>query len=252
MTTDLQRLRAALDSGAPLTWVLTGDSITHGLLHTRGARNYVDHLHELIRGDMGRVQDALINTGISGWRVAQLLDDFDRRVAHWHPDIVTLMIGTNDCSTGGSFPIISPQEFAVGVTEFVRRVRAIGAIPVLQTQPVVDVVKAPERARIAEFAQASREVAGAEDVILVDQFAKFTELGEGDLPRGLLDDPFHPGPAGHAVLALELAHVLGLTAPRASDRVLPRLTRLAAEGVARSKPRPWWQLWGRNAGRRTP
>ncbi|MGF2949312.1 SGNH/GDSL hydrolase family protein [Microbacterium alcoholitolerans] len=245
MSRDLERLRAALDSGAPLTWVLTGDSITHGLLHTRGERNYVDHLHELIRGDMGRVQDALINTGISGWRVVLLLDDFERRVAHWQPDIVTLMIGTNDCSTGGVFPVITPQEFGAGVTEFVQRVRAIGAIPVLQTQPAIDVANAPERARIAEFAQAIRDVASAEDVILVDQFAKFAELGAGDLPRGLLDDPFHPGPAGHAVLALELARVLGLKAPRASDRVLPRLTRLAAEGVARSKPRPWWQLWQR-------
>lgn len=234
MNADLQRLRAALESERPLTWVLTGDSITHGLLHTQGARNYVDHLHELIRGDMGRVQDVLINTAISGWRVVLLLEDFDRRVATWRPDVVTLMIGTNDCSDAGAFPVISPAQFAASVTEFVRRVRATGAIPVLQTQPAIDVANAPERARIAEFAQAIRDVAAEEDVILIDQFARFAELAElgaGDVPHGLLDDPFHPGDAGHAALALEIADVLGLRAPAASDRVLPDLTQRVARAV---------------------
>ncbi|UNK70695.1 SGNH/GDSL hydrolase family protein [Microbacterium sp. H1-D42] len=225
---DLKRLRALLASDKPLNWVLTGDSITHGLLHTLGERNYVDHLHELVRGDMGRVQDVMINTAISGWRVKLLLKDFDRRVAAWKPDVVTLMIGTNDCSDAGKFPVISPAEFAASVTEFVRRVRALGAIPVLQTQPTIDVAHAPERARIAQFAQAIRDVAAAEDVILVDQFAKFTELGHGGVAMNLLHDPFHPGAAGHAVLALEIARVLGLQPPPASDRVLPDLAIRAA------------------------
>lgn len=223
MITDHRRLHTALESGEPLTWVLTGDSITHGLLHTQGERNYVDHLHELIRGDMGRVQDVVINTGISGWRTTQLLADFDRRVAAWKPDVVGLMIGTNDCSTAGVHPVISAQEFGVSITDFVQRVHALGAVPVLQTQPAIDVTRAPERARIAEFAQAIRDVSEAQGTILVDQFARFTELGGGDLPHALLNDPFHPGAAGHAVLALEIARVLGLQARSGADRVLPGL-----------------------------
>ncbi|MFC5434715.1 SGNH/GDSL hydrolase family protein [Microbacterium suwonense] len=233
MTADATRLHTLLDSDAPLTWVLTGDSITHGLVHTQGERNYVDHLHELIRGDLGRVQDALINTAISGWRVVQLLDDFDRRVAAWRPDVVTVMIGTNDCSTGGKFPVIEPAEFAASVTEFVARVRETGAIPVLQTQPTIDVTDAPERARIADFAQAIRDVATREQTILVDQFARFTELGEGGVATDLLNDPFHPGAAGHAVLARELARALGLQPPADQDRVLPRLEERATRGLGR-------------------
>lgn len=226
MTADLNRLHALLAEGTPLNWVCTGDSITHGLVHTLGDRNYVEHLHELIRGDLSRVQDAVINTAISGWRMVLLLEDFDRRVATWRPDVVTLMIGTNDCSTGGVFPVIEPAEFAASVTEFVTRVRALGAIPVLQTQPSVDTLNAPERARIAAFAEAVREVATAQDVILVDQFARFAELGSGrphDIPWGLLGDPFHPNAAGHAALAVELAETLGLVPSPETDRVLPHL-----------------------------
>jgi lysophospholipase L1-like esterase len=226
MSADLIRLHDLLDSGTPLNWVCTGDSITHGLSHTHGARNYVDHLHELIRGDLERVQDVVINTAISGWRVVQLLEDFDRRVSDWHPHVVTLMIGTNDCSTGEVFPIIEPAEFAASVTEFIARVRELGAIPVLQTQPSVDALNAPERARIADFAQAVRDVAAAQDAIVVDHFARFTVLGEGrqgGIPWGLMNDPFHPNATGHALLALGIAETLGLAAGPARDRVLPFL-----------------------------
>lgn len=214
MTAELPRLRALLDSGTPLNWVFTGDSITHGLVHTQGGRNYVEHLHELIRGDLGRVQDVIVNTAISGWRAVLLLEDFDRRVTAWHPHVVTLMIGTNDCSDAGVFPVIDPAEFAASVTDFVERVRAQGAIPVLMTQPAIDVANSPERARIADFAQAVRDVSAAQQVILVDQFARFAELGSGrpgGIAWGLLNDPFHPNAAGHAVLALEFAQTLGLT-----------------------------------------
>ncbi|CAH0123348.1 MULTISPECIES: SGNH/GDSL hydrolase family protein [unclassified Microbacterium] len=225
---DASRLHDLLASGRPATWVMTGDSITHGLLHTRGARNYVDHLHELIRGDLGRVQDAVINTAISGWRIPLILDDFDRRVATWHPDVVTLMIGTNDCSTVWVDPVVSPAEFAADLTVFVSRVRGLGAIPVLQTPPFADLAHAPDRARLAEFAEAMREVAVAEEVLLVDQHAVFAEFSTGTgpgnegMPWGLLDDAFHPNAAGHALMALELARTLGLVAD--GSRVVADLT----------------------------
>ena len=239
MTDDRAALPGLLAAGAPLTWVLTGDSITHGLIHTRGARNYVDHLHELIRGDLGRVQDAVINTAITGWRADLILDDFDRRVAHWRPDVVTLMIGTNDCTTQWLDPVIETADFASSVTDFVRRVRALEAVPVLQTPPTADLRHAPDRARIGEFAQAIRDVSTREGVILVDQFAAFAEFSAGtgpgndDIAWGLLDDAFHPGAAGHALLALGLAEELGLDTPDSRVR-----TDLAAR-VALARHPAW-------------
>lgn len=226
MTTDATALRALLDSGTPLNWVLTGDSITHGLIHTQGARTYAEHLHELIRGDLSRVQDAVINTGISGWRVVQLLKDFDRRVATWRPHVVTLMIGTNDCSTTAASGVLEPAQFAASVTDFVTRVRELGAIPVLQTPPTIDPLNAPERSRIVEFAQAIRDVAAAQDTLLVDQYARFAELGvekTNGVPWALMGDPFHPNAAGHALIALALAQALDLTPSADRDRVLPVL-----------------------------
>ena len=238
--TDAARLRELLASDAPLTWVMTGDSITHGLIHTRGARNYVDHLHELVRGDLGRVQDAVINTAITGWRIPLILDDFERRVATWRPDVVTLMIGTNDCSTEWVEPVVSPSVFGADIASFVERVRALGAVPVLQTPPGADLLHAPDRARMGEFAAVIREVAAAAEVILADQNAVFTSFSAGtgpgneSMPWGLLDDAFHPNAAGHAAIALELARVLGLGA-QSTSRVLTDLSARVA--VARH---PQW------------
>ncbi len=226
---DLRRIAELLAGADPLNWVITGDSITHGLVHTQGGRSYAEHLHELIRGELGRTRDAVINTAISGHRIPDILGDFERRVSSWNPSVVTLMIGTNDMSTQAGSPLVEPSEFGASLREFVGRVRELGAIPVLQTPPSIDTPNAPGRERLQEFADAVRDAAAAEDVILVDQHARFTELGNGGVPWGLMNDPFHPNAAGHASLALELAAVLGIR-PEVS-RILPLLA--ATVGAAR-------------------
>ncbi|QDE33470.1 SGNH/GDSL hydrolase family protein [Microbacterium foliorum] len=220
---DLSRIAASLAGPEPLNWVITGDSITHGLVHTQGGRSYAEHLHELIRGELARTRDTVINTAISGHRLTDILDDWDRRVATWRPDIVTLMIGTNDMATGPDRVTVEAAAFAASLREFVSRVRASGAVPVLQTPPSIDVANAPGRERIAEFADAVRQVAASDDVILVDQHARFTELGNGGVPWGLMGDPFHPNAAGHAALALELANALDICPQPDRDRILPLL-----------------------------
>ncbi len=227
---EARRLRSLLSAADPITWVHTGDSITHGLVHTQGARNYVDHLHELVRGDLGRSRDAMINTAISGWRTAQLLADFDQRVARWRPHIVTLMIGTNDCSASGKVPLISAEEYAASLDDFIARVRRLGAIPLLLTPPPVDELHAPERARVPEFAEAMRATAKAHRVILVDVFARFQDRGRGridGIPWQLLADPFHPNATGHALIALEVATVLGLA--RKDSGTLTRLRGIVGD-----------------------
>lgn len=206
---DLAYLADLLAGTAPLNWVITGDSITHGLVHTQGGRTYAEHLHELIRGELGRTRDIVVNSAISGHRITDILGDFGRRVTSWSPAVVTLMIGTNDLSTNPGDPFVEPEGFTASLREFVVRVRAHGAIPVLQTPPSIDVPNAPGRERIDEFADAVRAAAAYEDVVLVDQNARFAELG-GGVPWGLMNDPFHPNAAGHAALALELAGVLGI------------------------------------------
>lgn len=225
---DLRRLAAALAEPTPLNWVITGDSITHGVVHTQGGRSYQEHLHEVIRGELERVRDVVLNTAVSGTRITEILDDWDRRVASWRPDVVTLMIGTNDAADDNPDQFVSPTEYAASLRDFVTRVRSLGAIPVLQTPPAIDIRNAPERARIGDFADAVRQVAADEDTILVDQYAHFAELGAGGIAWGLLNDPIHPGAVGHATIALHLARALGLNPAPERARTLPLLAGMVA------------------------
>ena len=231
---DLRRLAEALAAETPLNWVITGDSITHGLVHTQGERNYAEHLHELIRGELSRTRDIVINSAISGHRITDILGDWERRISSWKPDVVTLMIGTNDLAIGDDGVGIDPAAFAASLHEFVSRARELGAIVVLQTPPSIDVPNAPGRERLDEFADAVRAVAAADDVILVDQLARFTALGNGGVPWGLMGDPFHPNSAGHAALALELATALGFSPEPLRNRTLPLLAARVA--MARLNP----------------
>ena len=81
-------------------WVFTGDSITHGALHTKGWRSYPEHFAERVRWELKRMRDIVVNTGVSGDRAQGLLPDLDWRVLHLKPDVVSVMLGVNDSAYG--------------------------------------------------------------------------------------------------------------------------------------------------------
>lgn len=208
----LQEISALVDSPQALTWVFTGDSITHGLAHTDGGRSLSEHVHEAWRGEIGRGRDVVINTAISGHRLGQVLDDWDRRVAQWQPQVVPLMIGTNDCAEGEGRERLTATQFADDLRQFVERTRAAGAIPLLQTPPPVDVAHAPERSRFVDFVEQTRAVAAEGEVALVDHHLLFTNLAKEQptpIPWRLMSDAIHPNAAGHALLAWHLLTSLG-------------------------------------------
>ena len=113
-----------------MTWVFAGDSITHGCFHTHGARNYVEHCTESLHHQDGRIADIVINAGVSGWRVPDLLADLDFRLVRFTPDVVVLMLGTNDAISGES----GVRDFASDLESLVLRIRASGAFLVLQRE----------------------------------------------------------------------------------------------------------------------
>lgn len=88
-----------LNSQDPVTYLFMGDSITHGVL-TSGYDN-VPELFEKYLREQGRQQDVVINTGVSNATVSTTLDQIDRRLNQFHPDVVMVMLGTNDASTRG-------------------------------------------------------------------------------------------------------------------------------------------------------
>ncbi len=204
---DAERLREVLD-GPPVTWVFLGDSITQGVGHTRGRRGFVEHFAERVRGELGRLGDAVVNSGVSGSTTDSLLSEFHWRASRFAPDVVVVMFGTNDMLEGPD----GVRGYRYRLDQIVQRSRDVGATVVLQTPPPVLAAGTRTPEQLEAYAAQVRTVAADLGVVLVDHTAHWSAAaGAGEVaPTDWLDDDVHPGAAGHLALARELFRVLGI------------------------------------------
>ncbi len=186
-----------------MTWVFAGDSITHGSFHNRESRNYVEHSAEVLRRQDGRGADVVVNVGVSGWRVPDLVADFHFRIARLEPSVVVLMLGTND-STAGEEGV---EIFASELEELALRILGLDADLVLQVPPPLR--GGPSgRTAIPSYCDAIREVATRLMIPVVDHARDWGHHRPGDGIDEWLDDDIHPNAAGHLHMARTLLAAL--------------------------------------------
>lgn len=212
---DQQAIATLLKSKTPITWLFAGNSITQGAKHTHGSRTYSEIFFERVRYEMGRYRDIIINMGVSGNTSKNVLDDFDWRVAHSKPQVVFLMIGTNDAATDKA---ISVEQYGENLKTLIQKIRALGAIPVLLSPTPILESHAPERANLKHYVIKMSEVVQKEQVIFVNQW----EIWNGELKakykdqwsKLLLNDPLHPNGLGHKEMAISLFKALSIFDPK--------------------------------------
>lgn len=199
-------IAALLAQEAPLKWVFTGDSITHGSYHTMGSRDYTEHFSERLRSELGRVRDCVIKTGVSGWRIAHIADDLEWNVLQYAPHVVSLNFGMNDCTEG---PAGLPRFINV-YHEVIKRIQAAtGAAIILHTPNLVlkaegSVCHGP----LPGYVDAVREIASAHGALLVDHALDWREAEALGALTYRLSDDIHPNEYGHRAMAHVLFKVL--------------------------------------------
>ncbi|MFD5417515.1 SGNH/GDSL hydrolase family protein [Streptomyces sp. NPDC127069] len=192
-------------SAQPMTWVAAGDSITQAVLHTHGARGWVEHLQERIRWELDRLTDIVVNSGVSGWRAVDVLGSYDHLIGRFAPDVLSLSLGTNDARAG----LAGLPEFRDAMRRIIDRSGA-QTQTVLHTPVLVSVAGREARGELPAYAQAVREVAEETGALLVDHEAHWrAHFGDAD-PISWLDDPAHPNAAGHLQMAEHTLRALGL------------------------------------------
>ncbi|MEU9094013.1 GDSL-type esterase/lipase family protein [Streptomyces sp. NPDC048428] len=201
---DLGRISTILNSNTPATWVITGDSITHGALHTNGWRSYPEHWTERVRWELGKPKnrDFVIDSGVSGATGAELVAQFGERVTSFAPKVVSVMIGTNDIATSG----LGLDTYRANLVSLVRSVRALpgSPVPVLQSPNPVDPAKWPGRVNLSQYARVMGEVAAQESAVFVDHYNDWLDGNGGQVPLTLLSDGLHPNERGHHHIALKM------------------------------------------------
>jgi len=208
-TRDLASLHELLKSNKPITWVFTGDSITEGAEWTHGERDFSELFSEHIRWDMRRGRDVIINSAISGNKTDDILEDFQWRIGHFHPDVVSVMLGMNDAArdSGGR------QVFETNLRKLIEQIRAMGAIPILQTTNWT--LDDPRRHDLPAYNAIIRDVATSENVILVDNWQYWhTHRTENNL-AAWLGNAIHPNGLGHAAIAEQMFSTLDIASNHA-------------------------------------
>lgn len=100
--TDLQKkIREKVDGEEALTWLFMGDSITHAALWTNGYDGIAQSFEKYLKEDLGRVDDIVINTAVSSADTDTTLQNIEQRLTKYTPDVVSIMLGTNDAAATG-------------------------------------------------------------------------------------------------------------------------------------------------------
>jgi lysophospholipase L1-like esterase len=171
-----------------------GDSITRGQI----SANWVDRLQGGHRGD----GLAFVNAGVNGdlaWNVLRRLDDVTRLL----PDVVVLLVGTNDVNAASSpkeerayrrrkhLPAevtLSPDWYAENVTAILGRLReeTSARLAVIEIPPAGEDLAAERNQRTQRYNAALRRVAAEQGVPVLPLFGRLAAL----LPEGHEPPPY--------------------------------------------------------------
>ncbi len=204
----MDKIKELLKSDSPIKWLFTGDSITHGVLHTYGHRDYVQLFEERLRFELARYKDVVIRTAVSGWTTQDILNDIEWNVLQFNPDVFSIMIGMNDASK------VSIDDF----TDNYRRILDIvdkrtTALAILHTpNPAVAGFDSTRDSSLPKIVESVRNLGQERGIPVVDHYAEWTlhlaqSLGS-TLP--LMNDCIHPNSYGHQVFARLLMKELGI------------------------------------------
>ena len=178
--------------------VMLGDSITEPNYHVRGHMNYAGLLHVRLLEKFGRRLLA-VNAGVSGNTAQDLIDRLERDVFRFTPDLVTIMIGINDC--GAAVPL---EAYAANLERLIRSIRNQGAEVLLMTPHPLMTENSDEASKYMTYSQYITKVRDTSlnlQVPLCDIYEAWGTLVDPEKHSALMNDSLHPNERGHRVIA---------------------------------------------------
>lgn len=193
-----------------LTWLFMGDSITHGAAHTYGYDS-VSQTFDKYLDLIGRPQDVVINTAVSSATTKSTLSGIQYRLKQYKPDVVSIMLGTNDSVPGQS---ISVDTYKTNLESIINTIKEINpnAIIILRS-PTGN--KASGRP-VAGYCEKMKEAAAAQNLIYIDQYTEMQKAfdtytwASATNPILASGDKLHPGAITQLAMAKKFIKAVGL------------------------------------------
>jgi lysophospholipase L1-like esterase len=149
----LQHVAQKLSAGDALTIVAIGSSSTAGAGASSPAHNYPSQLALELQHRFPNSKITMINRGVNGEEVADMLKRFDQVVAA-RPDLVLWQLGTNSVLREHQIP-----EHGAAIRAGLERIRATGAdVVLIDPQYAPKVIVKPEAEHMVELIAATAKV----------------------------------------------------------------------------------------------
>jgi lysophospholipase L1-like esterase len=208
---DMERIKKLLSSDVPLRWLFTGDSITHGALHTFGSRDYVQIFEERVRWEIGRVRDHIIRTAISGYKTGSILEDIQWNVLQYHPHIVSIMIGMNDAAEGIE-TLATFRNNYLSILDSILSSRKDTAFLLHTPNPVIPGTSGVREENLSAIADTIIKIGKERNIPVIDHY-KHWQMAWKENPIRIftwMTDGVHPGSQGHLAFARLLLKEIGI------------------------------------------
>lgn len=194
-----------------MTWLFMGDSITHAALWTKGYDGIAQTFEKYLKDEMGRASDTVINTAVSGATTTSTLNNIEQRLEKYTPDVVSIMLGTNDAATGGLTADIY-KKYLETIIEKIRN-KNKDAVIILRT-PTPMWNTGSREANIPQYIAKMKQVADEQNLIYIDQYTElqkaFNDYGWLKKDTVLFGNNLHPGANGHLLMTRHFLKGCGL------------------------------------------
>lgn len=194
-----------------MTWLFMGDSITHAALWTKGYDGIAQTFEKYLKDEMGRASDTVINTAVSGATTTSTLNNIEQRLEKYTPDVVSIMLGTNDAATGG----LTADIYKKNLETIIEKIRNKNkdAVIILRT-PTPMWNTGSREANIPQYIAKMKQVADEQNLIYIDQYTElqkaFNDYGWLKKDTVLFGNNLHPGANGHFLMTRHFLKGCGL------------------------------------------
>ena len=194
-----------------MTWLFMGDSITLAALWTKGYDGIAQTFEKYLKDEMGRASDTVINTAVSGATTTSTLNNIEQRLEKYTPDVVSIMLGTNDAATGG----LTADIYKKNLETIIEKIRNKNkdAVIILRT-PTPMWNTGSREANIPQYIAKMKQVADEQNLIYIDQYTElqkaFNDYGWLKKDTVLFGNNLHPGANGHLLMTRHFLKGCGL------------------------------------------